>query len=93
MTGHVFHPGHSALHGVTVVLDTTQGLTYVGRFHEETQRGMLLHDASAFDPAAGGSREEFLKRTAKFGVRVDQRQVVIPSADVAGLVPLGDLKI
>ncbi|HTO72388.1 MAG TPA: hypothetical protein VMJ30_01150, partial [Gemmatimonadales bacterium] len=60
---------------------------------EETQRGMLLHDAAAFDPAAGSSRDEFLKRTAKFGVRIDHRQVVVPSAEVTSLVPLGELKI
>ena len=93
MSGHVFHPGHSALHGITVVLDTRLGTTYVGRFHEETERGMLLHDAAAFDPAAGGNREEFLQRTAKFGVRIDHRHVTVPSADVVNLVPFGDLAL
>lgn len=91
MSGHVFHPGHSALHGVTVVLDTRQGTTYVGRFHEETERGMLLHDAAGFDPTAGGNRDEFLKRTAKFGIRIDHRHIVVPSADVVSLVPFGGM--
>jgi hypothetical protein len=76
-----------------VVLDTREGATYVGRFHEETAGGMLLHDAAGFDPAAGGSRDEFLRRTAKFGVRIDHRSIVVPSAEVAGLVPFGDLKL
>jgi hypothetical protein len=93
VSGHVFHPGHSALHGITVVLDTRQGSTYVGRFHEETPRGMLLHDAAGFDPAAGGTRDEFLRRTAKYGVRIDHRSIVVPSAEVAGLAPFGDLKL
>ena len=91
MTGHVFHPGHSALHGITVVIDTRAGKTYIGRFHEETPKGMLLHDAAGFDPGSGGSREEFLKRTAKFGVPIDHKHVTIPSNEVASLVPFADL--
>ena len=92
MTGHVFHPGHSALHGITVVIDTREGRTFVGRFHEESPKGMLLHDAAAFDPTAGGNRAEFLHKTAQFGVRIDHKHVVIPSADVASLIPFAELE-
>ena len=94
MSGHVFHPGHQELHGVTVVLDTTTGITHVGRFHEQNERGVLLHGAASNDPAsAGATREDFLRRTLKFGIRVDHKQLVVPGNEVAAITPLGDLKI
>ncbi len=61
MTGHVFHPGHSDLHGITVVLETTGDALYVGRYHEETAAGVLLHDVAEHRPEPGGvARDEFL---------------------------------
>ena len=85
MSGHVFHPGHSELHGITVVVETTAGdAVYIGRYHEETDRGVLLHDVAEHRDAVGSvSRSEFLKRTLKFGVRAQHGHLVIPSADVA----------
>lgn len=88
MSGHVFHPGHSELHGVTVVLETTGDIVYVGRYHEETAQGVLLHDvAEQRDPAA---RAEFLRRTLKFGVHAQQRDVVVPAGEVRRIVKLVD---
>jgi len=85
----VFHPGHHALHGITVVLETTGSLAYVGRFDTQDGGGVHLLDAAVHDrsdPAL--SREEFLRRTLKFGVPVTRKHVVVPSSDVATLVPL-----
>jgi hypothetical protein len=83
MSGHVFHPGHSELHGVTVVLEAEGDVTYVGRFHEESERGVLLHDVAEHRKENGApGREEFLARTLKFGVRAQHRHVVVPRADV-----------
>ena len=77
MSGHVFHPGHDDLHGVTVVLEGASGRTYVGRWHERGERGVVLHDVATHDPAGGQSREDFLARTLKFGVRPEQKTVVV----------------
>jgi hypothetical protein len=94
MTGHVFHPGHQELHGVTVVLDTRGGVTHVGRFHEQNDRGVLLHDAASHDPAsAETTREEFLRRTLKFGIRVNHQHLVVPGNEVVGITPLGSLTL
>ena len=88
MGGHVFHPGHSELHGITVVLETNGDAVFVGRYHEETAQGVLLHDvAEQRDPA---SRAEFLRKTLKFGVRAEQRHVVVPTAEVRRIVKLVD---
>lgn len=77
MTGHVFHPGHDELHGITVVLVAESGRTYVGRWHEQVEKGVVLHDVATHDPAGGVSREDFLARTLKFGVRPEQKTVVV----------------
>jgi hypothetical protein len=91
LSGHVFHPGHEELHGITVVLDGVSGRTYVGRYHERTERGLLLHDVGVHDPAAGMTREEYLKRTLKFGIKTDQKQLVVPHDEVATLRRLAEL--
>jgi hypothetical protein len=75
----VFHPGHHALHGITVV----------GRFDTQDDGGVHLLDVAVHDRSdPASSREEFLRRTLKFGVPVARKHVVVPSSDVATLVPL-----
>jgi len=91
MSGHVFHPGHSDLHGITVVLETTGDALYVGRYHEETPNGVLLHDVAEHRAGAGGtSREEFFSKTMKFGVRALHRNLVVPGGEVKRITRLVD---
>jgi hypothetical protein len=89
---HVFHHDRHALHGITVVLDTVAGETYLGRFDSEDERGVHLLDVGKH---AGGNvtRDDFLRRSAKFGVRVEQKHVVLPKASVASITPLGELSL
>ena len=88
MSGHVFHPGHSDLHGITVVLEAAGDVLYVGRYHEETPHGVLLHDvAEHHEPS---TREEFVRKTLKFGVHAQRPHVVVPTADVRRVVRLVD---
>jgi hypothetical protein len=92
MTGHVFHPGHQALHGVTVLLETTVGLVYIGRFDSEDEAGAHLLDVAVHDSHGTGlPKEDFIRRTLKFGVRVDQKRVVIPRAEIARMGPLSEV--
>lgn len=88
MSGHVFHPGHSELHGVTVVLEAAGDVLYVGRYHEETAEGVLLHDVAEHRERA--TREEFLRKTLKFGVHAQRPHLVVPSAEVRRVVRLVD---
>ena len=91
MSGHVFHPGHSELHGITVVLETTGDVIYVGRYHEETDRGVLLHDVAEHRIENGGlSREEFMARTLKFGVRPQHRHLIVPREEVGRISKLAE---
>jgi hypothetical protein len=92
MTGHIFHPGHHELHGITVVLETTQARLYVGRFDRQDESGVHMIGVSIFDPAqATPTREDFLARTAKFGVRVDRPHVTVPFNLVLEITPLNSI--
>jgi hypothetical protein len=83
MPGHVFHPGHEELHGVTVVVEGASGRTWVGRYHERTPRGVVLHDAAHLDPGgAGAERDEWIARQLKFGIRAEHKVVVVPPDEV-----------
>jgi hypothetical protein len=83
MTGHVFHPGHQALHGVTVVLEARGGLTYVGRFDSQDERGVHMHDVGVHDGASATvSKEEFLRRCDRFGIPPQHRDLLVPTAEV-----------
>jgi hypothetical protein len=91
VAGHVFHPGHQELHGVTVVLETHGSMTYVGRFDSQDERGVHLHDVGVHDAGTRGlSKEEFLKRCDKFGIRPEHRDLTVPTGEVARIRRLVD---
>jgi hypothetical protein len=91
MSGHVFHPGHQALHGITVVLETHGSTTYVGRFDSQDERGVQMHDVGVHDAStAGSTKAEFLRRCDKFGIRTEHKDLVVPLADVARIERLVD---
>jgi hypothetical protein len=92
VSGHVFHPGHEELHGITVVVTGRSGRTYVGRYHERTPRGTLLHDVGVHDPAGGQSREDYLARTLKFGVKPDQKDLVLPDDELGEIRRLAEFE-
>lgn len=91
MSGHVFHPGHQELHGITVVLETQGTKTYVGRFDSQDERGVHMHDVGVHDATtAGATKAEFLRRCDKFGIRPDHKDLLVPSADVVRIDRLVD---
>ncbi len=93
MSGMVFHPGHEELHGVTVVVDGPEGRSWVGRYHERTERGILLHDVAIHDPATTPlPREAWLERLRKFGIKVDARHLEIPGQDALVIRRLAEVK-
>lgn len=86
MTGHVFHPGHDELHGVTVVLSGKSGKTYLGRWHERGARGVTLRNVAVYDPARETTDlAAWLARQQKFGVAATEQHLIV-SADEAGEV-------
>ena len=91
MTGHVFHPGHSELHGITVVVETNGPLTYVGRYDSQDERGVHMLDVGVHDGAEGGSKDEYVSKSATFGIRTVHKHLVVPADQVVRITPLGSL--
>jgi hypothetical protein len=91
MSGHVFHPGHAELHGITVVVETHGPRTYVGRYDSEDERGVHMLDVGVHDAETGGAKEEYIKQTVKFGIRSDHRHLIIPADQVARITRLAEL--
>jgi hypothetical protein len=90
MSGHVFHPGHAELHGITVVVETRGPRTYVGRFDTEDARGVHLLDVGVHDDGPELSREDYIRKSAKFGVRSEHKHLVVPTGEVARITRLGE---
>jgi len=91
MSGHVFHPGHAELHGVTVVVETAGPVTYVGRYDHVDESGVHLLDVGIHDAQHGLTKDDYLGRIIKFGVRSEHRHLVVPSDQVSTIRRLGDL--
>jgi hypothetical protein len=91
VTGHVFHPGHDELHGVTVVVSGASGRTYVGRWHEKGARGITMRDVAIHDPGRDAILvDAWLARQQKFGVAVTEKLLVIPEEEARTVRPFGD---
>jgi hypothetical protein len=91
MSGHVFHPGHAELHGITVVVETHGTRIYVGRYDSEDASGVHMLDVGVHDPSATLSKEEYIRKSAKFGVRTDHKHVIVPADQVARITRLGEI--
>lgn len=90
-TGHVFHPGHEELHGVTVIVSSPAGMTWVGRYHERTPRGIMMLDVAVHDAAnATLPRDVWIARLMQFGIRVDAKHLIIPTEDAASIIRLAE---
>jgi hypothetical protein len=91
MSGHVFHPGHSELHGVTVVVETNGSRTYVGRYDSQDEQGVHMLDVGIHDENAALSKDEYIRNSAKFGIRSEHKHLIVPSREVARVTRLGEV--
>jgi hypothetical protein len=87
-----FHQGKSALHGITVVVDTTGPEIFVGRCDDEDERGIVLDDVDMHRDGEGGrSKEEYVRRAARFGTWKKYDRLLVPRASVASVRRLGEI--
>lgn len=82
-TGFAFHQEREALHGITVVVTGNAGRTYVGRYHERNNRGVLLKDVAIHTGESELPLEQWVERQRTFGIAVAERVVTVPHAEVA----------
>ena len=73
-------------------METAGPITYVGRFDAEDENGVHLLDVGVHDAASGSTREDFVRRSARFGVRTDQKHLVVPRAEVSRITRLGEVE-
>ena len=92
MSGHIFHPGHAELHGITVVVETHGSRTYVGRYDSEDELGVHILDVGVHDQTATElPKDEYIRKSAKFGIRSEHKHLIVPSRDVARVTRLGEV--
>lgn len=73
-------------------METAGPITYVGRFDAEDENGVHLLDVGVHDAATGGTREDFVRRSARFGVRTDRKHLVVARAEVWRITRLGEVE-
>ena len=95
MTGHVFHPGHSELHGITVVVETRDDRTYVGRYDSEDETGLHILDVGIHDASLAPqlTKEDYLRKCSRFGVPRDQKHLVVPAPRVLRVTRLSEIPL
>lgn len=74
-----------------MVVETHGSRTYVGRYDSEDERGVHMLDVGIHDAGADVSKDEYLRKTAKFGVRSDHRHLIVPADQVARIIRLAEL--
>jgi hypothetical protein len=75
-----------------VVVETRGPLTYVGRFDTEDEAGVHLLNVGLHDASAGGSREEYLRRSARFGIRAERQHLVVQRREIMRITRLVDME-
>lgn len=87
-----FHDGKHPLHGITVVVDTVGDEVFVGRCDDMDDREIRLVGVDVHrEGEQGRSKQDYLRRAARFGIWERLPGVVIPRHRVASVRPLGDL--
>ena len=72
-----------------MVVDAAGARTFIGRFDRVEDGRVQLLNVAAYDPAAG-SRDEFIRRSHKFGVAVALKHLALPESEVTAILTLSD---
>ncbi|HEX2220511.1 MAG TPA: hypothetical protein VHG35_17025 [Gemmatimonadales bacterium] len=75
-----------------MVVETTGALTYVGRFDSEDATGVHLLDVGVHDAASAGSKDEYVRGSARFGIRTERKHLVVPRSEISRITRLGDVE-
>lgn len=86
-----FHDDKGSLHGITVYAQAGDTV-YVGRCDTLDGERLVLHDADVHvEGADGRTVDQYLQRTARFGIWKKHDTLVVPVAGLGPVRPLGDL--
>lgn len=86
------HEAKHELHGITVVVETTDGgELWVGRCDDIVDAGVILRDADVHREGASSTpRGEWLEKARRFGVWPNHRRAVVPAGRVAAIRRLAE---
>lgn len=86
-----FHQNKHALHGTTVVVDTSGPEIYVGRCDDMDEEQIILLDADVHrDGEKGKSKEQYIARAAQVGVWKRFDRIRVPRSVATTIRPLGE---
>ena len=58
----------------------------------QDQRGIVMHDVGVHDASTGvSSREDYLRRAAKFGIRAEHKHLLVPGDEVVRITRFTDI--
>lgn len=81
---------HQAPHGINLVVETSDKVV-IGRFDHTDGFRVVMHDCAIHDVESPEEAERFVRQTAKYGVAVAERDVVLDAASVQRVRLLGDI--
>jgi hypothetical protein len=86
-----FHQNRDALHGITVVVDTSGPEVYIGRCDDITESRITLWDVQRHCEGEGvPSKAEYLERAARLGIWPQKKRLALPLDNVISIRPLGE---
>ncbi len=81
---------HEAPHGINLVVETPETI-YIGRFDHTDGFQVVMRDCAIHPVSSPASAEAFVKNTAKYGISVDRREVVLEASRVGRVRLLGEI--
>lgn len=91
-----FHHDRGELHGITVVVETSGDIVYIGRCDVMDEAQIVLQDVDVHGTGEGQperSKEEFIREAVRKGVWARHKRVVVPMDSVTSVSRLGDVSL
>ena len=73
------------LHGFTVVVETPGSVVYIGRYHSESEDGILLNDVDVHESKDESEKNAYVAKSARFGVFKNTDRVEVPRDQVSSI--------
>jgi hypothetical protein len=81
---------HDVPQGISVVIETDQ-LVYIGRFRQAQPGLVRLQDVAVHENLTHGDTESYVRRVARYGVDVSERDIVLQAGNVRRVRALKDV--
>lgn len=89
-----FHQDRGDLHGITVVVETSGDVVYIGRCDIMDERQIVLQDVDVHGTGEGQperSKEDFIREAAQKGVWARHKRITLPMDSVTSVSRLGEV--